>query len=155
MLGRLARLFLGLICFPLLGAYSLRWVGGYLRDLAGLTHQVHGFPMFLDLFGALAGLVLGLLLAIQIIGSALQSEESPVRPVGDNILIILGLTLLVDVVLTRALPDSALVEWLPVVTLVIWTACAAATMSLTNMRRDLRRQTALVPPPVSPTEGTP
>ncbi|MEN6547668.1 MAG: hypothetical protein ABFE07_16670 [Armatimonadia bacterium] len=160
MFGRLARLFLGLVCFPLLGAYSLRWVGAYLRDLVALTGPVRGLPMYFDLFGALAGLVLGLLLAVQIIGSAMQPEESPVRPVADNILIILALTLLVDVVLTRALPDSAVIEWLPVVTLVIWTACAAATMSLTHMRRDLRRQTAapLPPPPgpqpLSPPEGT-
>ena len=67
----------------------------------------------------------------------------------DNILIVLALTLLADVVLTRVLPDSSVTDWLPVVTLVIWTACAAATMSLTHMRRDLRRQLA-VPPPSPP-----
>lgn len=161
MLGRLARLFLGLICNPLLGAYSLRWVGGYLRDLVALAGPVRGLPMYLDLIGAVAGLILGLLLAIQIIGSAMQPEASPVRPVGDNILIVLALTLLGDVVLTRALPDSAVTEWLPVATLVIWTACAAATMSLTHMRRDLRRQMAAnTPPPpdsqlMSPPDGTP
>jgi len=149
MFGRLARLFLGLVCFPLLGAYSLRWVGGYLRDLVALAGPVRGLPMYFDLIGALAGLALGLLLAVQIIGSTVQPEESPVRPVGDNILIVLALTLLADVVLTRVLPDSSVTDWLPVVTLVIWTACAAATMSLTHMRRDLRRQLA-VPPPSPP-----
>lgn len=156
MVGRLARLFMGLVCFPLLGAYSLRWVGGYLRDLVALAGPVRGLPAFLDLVGAIIGLALGLILAVQLIGSSFQPEESPVRTTGDSILIILGLTLVVDAVLPRVLPEAGVVEWLPVGTLVIWTACAAATMSLSHLRRELRRQVAQAPPcpPVPPPGGT-
>lgn len=147
MLSKLARLLLAFVCFPLLGSYGLRWAGSYLHDLVLLVSTARGLPSFFDLIGAGVGLLCGLLLAVQLVGSALQPEASPVRAVADKILIVLAVTLLADAVIPRVALGSALLEWLAPATLVIWIACAAATMSLSHLRRDLRRQPPAPPPP--------
>ncbi|MHB8993756.1 MAG: hypothetical protein ACYC63_00730 [Armatimonadota bacterium] len=140
MFSKLARIILAFTCFPLLGAYSLRWVGAYSADLAGLAGiNAAGLPL-MDIAGAMIGFILGLLLAIQVVGCCLQPEISPVRPAGDSILIILALNLVINVILPRVLGDAAAIMWLPPLTLAIWAGCGAATLSLARMRRHYREQ---------------
>ena len=152
---------LAFICFPLLGAYSLAWVGDYTADLAGIAGLHCGLLAWLDLGGAIVGFGLGVLLAIQIIGCCLQPEASPVRGPGDSILIILAITLLADVVILRAVGQSAsaaLVQWLQPISLGVWGGCGAATLSLARMRRLYRVQPARpapLPPPPSPGDMQP
>jgi len=142
MLAKLARIILAFACFPLLGAFSLRWVGRYISDLAGMARVESGMLPLLDIAGAIVGVVLGLLLAVQIIGCCLQPEASPVRPVGDNILIVLAFALLADALLPRMLPASLVVTWLPPASLAVWAGCAAATLSLGRLRDEFRQQMA-------------
>lgn len=151
MLAKLARIILSFLCFPLLGAYSLQWVGRYVSDLAGMARVESGLLMGLDIAGGIVGLVLGLLMAVSLIGCCIQPEVSPVRPVGDNILIVLAFTLLLAVFLPRMLPGPV-ATWLPAVALAIWAGCAAATLSLGRMRREFRTQLQrpLQPPPMPP-----
>jgi hypothetical protein len=142
MLAKIARFILAFLCFPLLGAFSLRWVGRYISDLAGMARVESGVLPLLDIAGAIVGVVLGVLLAVQIIGCCLQPEASPVRPVGDSILIILAFTLLADALLPKLAPESVVVTWLPPVSLAIWAGCAAATLSLGRMREEFRQRMA-------------
>ncbi|MEI6502619.1 MAG: hypothetical protein WCP21_16540, partial [Armatimonadota bacterium] len=140
MLAKLARIILAFACFPLLGAFSLRWVGRYISDLAGMARVESGVLPLLDLAGAILGVILGLLLAVQIIGCCLQPEVSPVRPVGDNILIILAFALLTDVLLPKVAAGSVVVTWLPPVSLAVWAGCGAATLRLGRLREDFRQR---------------
>lgn len=157
MFSKLARMILAFVCFPLLGAYSLAWVGAYTADVVGIAGVHSPLLAWLDMAGAIIGFILGLLMAIQIIGCCLQSEQSPVRGPGDNILIIVALTLLADVLLPRVLGQpagAAAAQWLPPASLAIWGGCAAATISLARMRRQYRAQptrpAAAAPPPPMP-----
>lgn len=145
MLGKIARIILAFACFPWLGASSLCWVGGYVSSMLAMAKLQTGLP--LDYLGSILGALLGLLLAIQIIGCSLQPETSPVRPVADNILIIVALSLLVDLLSPRVLGRSPVVGWLPAVSLAVWAGCGAATMSLAGMRKEMRMQP---PRPVAP-----
>jgi hypothetical protein len=150
MFSKIARIILAFSCFPLLGAYSLRWVGAYTADLAGMAGvQSAGLPL-MDIVGAVVGLILGILLAIQVVGCCLQPEVSPVRPAGDSILIILALNLLINAILPRVLGQSPVLMWLPPLTLAVWAGCGAATVSLARMRRHYREQLARpVEPPTA------
>lgn len=154
MLPKLARITLAFICFPLLGAYSLAWVAAYTADLAGIAGLRSPVLPWLDLAGAAIGFGIGLLLAIQIIGCCMQSEVSPVRAPGDNILIVLGITLLADAVLLRMLGQQpAVTQWLQPASLAIWGGCGAATLSLARMRRHYRAQPSRPTPTAPPTQG--
>lgn len=156
MFAKIARIILAFVCFPLLGAYALAWVGAYTADLVALAGVHSPLLAWLDLAGAGVGGVLGILLAIHIIGCCLQSELSPVRGPGDNILIILAVTLLADVVLPRAMGQTtaaALAQWLPPVSLAVWGGCAAATLSLARMRQLYRAQSPRPSPPQAPDQG--
>lgn len=152
MFARLTRLILAFACFPLIGAYALRWAGGFLRDVAEMASVHHPLLAFLDIALAVLGVVLGIIWAVQLVGCCFQPEASPVRATGDTILIVLALTLLTDIVLTRVLPESVIVTWLPAANLVIWASCAAATMSLSRWRAELRYQATrrTVPPTPGP-----
>lgn len=148
MIGFLSRIILAFGCFPLLGAFSLRWVGGYAADVLGMVHEGGGAALPLDWVGTGLGVLLGLGLAIQVIGCCLQPESSPVRPVADGILIILAFTLLADVLIPRVIPQASFVSWLQPITLAIWGGCGAATMSLHRMRAELRAPLPRPAPPI-------
>lgn len=145
MVGKISRLILAFTTFPALGAYSLRWLGGYVADLARTVGLALPLLAWLDLGGMVLGLVLGLWLAVAVSGCALQPPQSPVRPPGDTILIVLGLTVLGALVADRSLPGHPLLVWLPAATLAVWAGCAAATMTLQRMRQDYRAQAAMPP----------
>ncbi len=152
MLAKLARIILAFTTFPLVGAYGLRWVGSFVSQIIGATGVVAHPVLALDLIGGLVGLVLGLILAIQIVGCCVQPETSPVRPVGDTILIILGLTLVLDVALAKACAGMEWLRWLPAGSLVVWAGAAAATASLHRLRRSRRMAPPAddMPPPYPP-----
>ena len=154
MLAKLARIILAFSTFPLIGAYGLRWVGGFVVQLIGATGAAAHPLLALDILGGLVGLVLGLIPAIQITGCALQPASSPVRPVGDNILIVLGLALVLDVALTKVCGGAEWLRWLPAANLVIWAGAAAATASLHRLRRQAR-QRSREPHLLSPPDGPP
>jgi len=137
-MSKLARLILAFATFPLIGAYGLRWVGGFVREVVATTGVHLPVLSMLDYVGAIVGLLLGAILAIQLLGCCLQPESLPVRPIADNILIVLAVTLLLDVLLPRALAGAAWLKWLPPANLVIWSGAAAATASLHRMRQEWR-----------------
>lgn len=157
MLPKLARFILSLATFPLIGAYGLRWLGGFIGQLISSTGFDARALVALDLVGAVVGLVLGIILVIRIMGCCVQPESVPVRPVGDNILIILGVTLVADVVIVRMFPQAEWLRWLPPANLIIWSGAAAATLSLHRMRDHYRAQPPMPPPDGgtgSPAAGT-
>jgi hypothetical protein len=154
MLAKLARIILAFTTFPLIGAYGLRWVGGFVRDVIATTGVQPPAVALLDYAGAVVGLLLGVILAIQLIGCCLQSESLPVRPLGDNILIVLALTLLADAALGKVFTGAEWLRWLPPANLVIWSGAAAATASVHRMRQQWRAQRSpAVPPRVDPYQG--
>jgi hypothetical protein len=154
MLAKLARIILALATFPLIGAYGLRWAGASAAQ--ALAAAGVGLPplLALDLIGGGIGLLLGLIFAVQIVGCALQPDTSPVRPVGDTLLVMLGFLLILDVVLAKVCGGAEWIRWLPAANLVIWAGLAAATGSLQRLRRQWReRQREQLPPP--PPEAPP
>ncbi len=150
MLAKLARIILALATFPLIGAYGLRWAGGFMVQTLGATGVLPRPLMVLDIVGGIAGLALGVILAVQIVGCALQAESSPVRPAADGILIILGLLLVADVAIVKACGGAEWVRWLPAGNLVVWVSVAAATASLHGARRRWRQRLHEAPPPLVP-----
>lgn len=145
MIPRLARLILAFSTFPLIGAYGLRWVGDFVGQIISASGVDVSAFVPLDIIGGVVGLILGLVLAVQIVGCAFQPESSGVRPAADNILIILGLTLLLDLALGKLFAGQPWLQWLPAANLVIWSGAAAATNSLHRMRPRYLR------PPAPPT----
>jgi len=158
MLAKLARIILAFATFPLVGAFGLRWVGSFVTQLLH-TAGVKLPPLVaLDLIGAGVGLLFGFILAVQVAGCAMQPETSPVRSSGDTILIILGLTLVLDVAAVKLGRAADWLRWLPAGNLVIWAGCAAATSSPHRMRQQWRRQreqAALMAPPAPPASPPP
>jgi len=143
MLAKLARIILALATFPLIGAYGLRWAGASAAQ--ALAAAGVGLPPLL---------ALDLIFAVQIVGCALQPDTSPVRPVGDTLLVMLGFLLILDVVLAKVCGGAEWIRWLPAANLVIWAGLAAATGSLQRLRRQWReRQREQLPPP--PPEAPP
>ena len=148
MLAKVARFILAFATFPAIGAYGLRWAGGFvasvIRTFAGELPLIGLLPWI----GGLLGLVLGLMLAIRLFGCSIQPEATPFHGTADSILIVLGLTLVVAAALPRALPGAPWLRWLPPVALVVWCGAAAATTSLHRMRCRWREQ-RLGPPPLA------
>ena len=145
MLSRLVRLILAFLTCPLLGAYGLRWAGSALRGLLEMA-GAHGGVLLplLDAVGSVLGLLLGLIFALQLARCCFQPDPSPVRAVGDAILIVLAVTFVADAVLPRVPGAAPGAAFLPPASLVVWSAAAAATWSLGRLRRELRdRNTAL------------
>lgn len=148
MIPRLARFILAFSTFPLIGAYGLRWVGDFVAQIVSASGVDVTAVVPLDIIGGIVGVILGLVLAVQIVGCAFQPESSAVRPAADNILIILGLTLLLDLALGKLFSGQPWLQWLPPVNLVIWSGAAAATNSLHRMRPRYAR--AQAPSPTLP-----
>jgi hypothetical protein len=145
--ARLARIILAFTTFPLIGAFGLRWVGGFVREVVASTGLHPPAILLLDYAGSIAGIVLGVILAIQLVGCCMQPESLPVRPIGDNILIVLALTFLLDVALGKVCQGAEWLKWLPPANLVIWSGAAAATASAHRMRQDWRAHHRAAPVP--------
>jgi hypothetical protein len=136
MLSCLLRIILSLVCFPLLGAYGLRWAGRYAMELAAAFGLTKGLAVpFLDVAGAGLGLLIGVYLALALIPSCCQRRDEALRATGDILLVILALLLLTDAVLPVPLAGTGTAAVLPPVTLAVWLATGAATLRLARLRR--------------------
>ena len=140
MLSCLLRIILSLVCFPLLGAYGLRWAGRYAMEVATALGLAKGLAVqFLDVAGAGLGLLIGAYLALVLIPSCCQRRDEALRATADILLTILALLLLTDALLPLPLAGTGLVAALPPVTLAVWLATGAAALRLAGLRRRGRR----------------
>jgi hypothetical protein len=136
MLSCLIRIILSLVCYPLLGAYGLRWAGRFAMEALASLSLGKGFLLsMLDIVGAGLGVLAGAYLALVLIPSCCQRRNEPLRATGDILLLILALVLLADAVLPPLTVGSGVGAALPPVTLVIWLATGAATIRLAGLRR--------------------
>jgi hypothetical protein len=136
MVTSLFRVILAVVCFPLLGAYGLRWAGRSVTEMADLVGYGKGLliPM-LDYVGAALGVLVGLVFALQLIPSCCQRRNVTLQATGDVLLLILLLVFLADAVLPPLLTGTGISAALPPLSLVVWMATGAAAVRLAGFRR--------------------
>lgn len=152
MITCLPRAILSLICFPLLGAYGLRWVGhDVLAAADSLRLQPGRLVSLLDYLGAGVGLLVGLVWGLQMVACGCQRRNKPLQATADVLLLGLVALFLLDALLPPLLAGTGIAAFLPPLTLVVWLATGAATSRLCGLRRrDSRRR-----PPAEDPEARP
>lgn len=147
MVACLFRFVLALLCFPLLGAYGLRWTGRSLTDMADLVGYGNGLVVsLLDYFGAVLGLVCGVVFALALIPSVCQRRDAALQATGDILLLGLAALFLADVVIPPLTEGSGVAAALPPVSLVVWLATGAAALRLAGFRRRQQHRPAVRQP---------
>lgn len=140
MFACLARIVLSGVCFPLLGAYGLRWLGTLVQEVwVSLGTRPVPAVAFLDLLGSVLGVVAGLVMALVLVASGCQRRNSGVQAAADLSLLVLVLTFLADVVVPAMVPAGGTGELLAPISLVVWMATGAAAVRLSRLRRAAAR----------------